>query len=67
MQDALLLEAVGKFGHDWVDVAAGVSEGSDCVVNNRQCNHRYHDRLNPELQKLNNRDWTEAEVITTHP
>jgi hypothetical protein len=69
LQDALLLDAVGKFGRNkgsGVKVAAWVSEGSGCVVDNSQCCHRYIHYVDPALQKLNNGPWIKAEVITAH-
>jgi hypothetical protein len=66
LQDALLLEGVGKFGRDWLRVAALVSEGGGCVVDNDQCCYRYSMHADPALQKLYNGPWTEAEVITAH-
>jgi hypothetical protein len=76
LQDALLLEGVGKLAthisrsshkwRDWVEVAAHVSKSGGCVVDNEQCRKRYRENLDPALQKLKNGPWTEAEVITTH-
>jgi hypothetical protein len=62
LQDALLLEGVGKFGLDWVRVAAYVSKSGGCFVDRLQCGHRYSKHVDPALQKLNNGLWTESEV-----
>jgi hypothetical protein len=64
LQDALLREGVGKFGLDWVRVAAHISKSGGCVVDKGQCRKRYDTNLDPALQKLKNGPWKEAEVIT---
>ncbi|KAJ1440509.1 hypothetical protein B484DRAFT_148379 [Ochromonadaceae sp. CCMP2298] len=55
--DARLVEAVGKFGRDWVSVAAHVGGG----VDRTQCRKRFITKVDPALQGLNNGPWTDEE------
>mmetsp|Transcript_24605 Transcript_24605/g.53213 ORF Transcript_24605/g.53213 Transcript_24605/m.53213 type:complete len:167 (-) Transcript_24605:34-534(-) len=55
--DARLLEAVEKFGRNWVRVAAHMDGG----VNNHQCLNRYITNADPALQELNRGPWTDEE------